>query len=65
MTHRAIARFGFSLAFFLTASAGLAQDAEPEINKAEQLMADILIGMAQQIRWYVDHHPDRRDPPEQ
>ena len=23
---------------------------------------DILIGMARQIRWYVDHHPDRRDP---
>ena len=25
---------------------------------------DILIGMAQQIRWYVDHHPHRIDPPE-
>ncbi len=24
--------------------------------------ADILIGMAQQIRWYADHHPDRVDP---
>jgi len=23
---------------------------------------DILIGMAQQIRWYVDHHPRREDP---
>ena len=25
---------------------------------------DILIGMARQIRWYVDHHPERIDPPE-
>jgi len=25
--------------------------------------ADILIGMAQQIRWYADHHPQRIDPP--
>lgn len=25
---------------------------------------DILIGMARQIRWYVDHHPQRIDPPE-
>jgi tRNA/rRNA methyltransferase len=25
--------------------------------------ADILIGMARQIRWYVDHHPQRIDPP--
>lgn len=24
---------------------------------------DILIGMASQIRWYAEHHPDRRDPP--
>ncbi|MBK9118678.1 MAG: RNA methyltransferase [Phycisphaerales bacterium] len=24
--------------------------------------ADILLGMARQIRWYKDHHPDRRDP---
>jgi len=24
---------------------------------------DILIGMAAQIRWYVDHHPAKRDPP--
>jgi tRNA/rRNA methyltransferase len=24
---------------------------------------DILIGMARQIRWYVDHHPQRIDPP--
>ncbi len=24
---------------------------------------DILIGMARQIQWYVDHHPERRDPP--
>jgi len=24
---------------------------------------DILIGLARQIRWYVDHHPDRIDPP--
>jgi len=24
--------------------------------------ADVLIGLARQIRWYVDHHPDRRDP---
>jgi TrmH family RNA methyltransferase len=26
--------------------------------------ADILIGMAQQILWYVRHHPQRIDPPE-
>jgi len=25
--------------------------------------ADVLIGLARQIRWYVDHHPERRDPP--
>ncbi len=25
---------------------------------------DILIGMARQIGWYVDHHPHRSDPPE-
>lgn len=25
---------------------------------------DILIGMASQIRWYVDHHPQRSDPPQ-
>lgn len=25
--------------------------------------ADILIGMAQQILWYVEHHPQRIDPP--
>lgn len=25
--------------------------------------ADILIGLARQIRWYVDHHPQRIDPP--
>jgi tRNA/rRNA methyltransferase len=25
---------------------------------------DILIGMARQIRWYVDHHPQRIDPPQ-
>ncbi len=25
--------------------------------------ADILIGLARQIRWYVDHHPQRSDPP--
>jgi tRNA/rRNA methyltransferase len=25
--------------------------------------ADILIGLARQIRWYVDHHPQRVDPP--
>lgn len=25
--------------------------------------ADILIGLATQIRWYVDHHPQRCDPP--
>jgi tRNA/rRNA methyltransferase len=25
---------------------------------------DILIGMARQIRWYVDHHPQRVDPPQ-
>ncbi len=24
---------------------------------------DILIGLARQIRWYVDHHPQRIDPP--
>jgi len=24
---------------------------------------DILIGMARQIRWYVEHHPQRIDPP--
>jgi tRNA/rRNA methyltransferase len=24
---------------------------------------DILIGLARQIRWYVDHHPQRSDPP--
>jgi len=24
---------------------------------------DVLIGMARQIRWYVDHHPQRSDPP--
>jgi tRNA/rRNA methyltransferase len=24
---------------------------------------DILIGLARQIRWYVDHHPERKDPP--
>ena len=23
---------------------------------------DVLIGMARQIRWYVDHHPQRSDP---
>ena len=27
--------------------------------------ADVLIGMARQIRWYVDHHPQRIDPPAQ
>ncbi len=26
--------------------------------------ADIVIGMASQIRWYVDHHPQRVDPPD-
>ncbi len=25
--------------------------------------ADILIGLARQVRWYVDHHPQRIDPP--
>lgn len=25
--------------------------------------ADILIGLARQIRWYVDHHPRRSEPP--
>ncbi len=25
---------------------------------------DILMGMASQIRWYVDHHPERINPPE-
>lgn len=25
---------------------------------------DILIGLARQIRWYVDHHPQRIDPPQ-
>lgn len=25
---------------------------------------DILIGMGRQIRWYVDHHPQRIDPPQ-
>lgn len=24
---------------------------------------DVLIGMASQIRWYADHHPQRTDPP--
>lgn len=24
---------------------------------------DILLGLARQIRWYVDHHPRRSDPP--
>jgi tRNA/rRNA methyltransferase len=26
--------------------------------------ADILIGLASQVRWYVDHHPQRIDPPD-
>ena len=47
MTQRAIAGVGFCLTLLMTASAGLAQDAKQDINKAEQLMADILIGMAE------------------
>ncbi|MGP6086004.1 hypothetical protein [Antarctobacter jejuensis] len=47
MTQRAASRLGLSLALMLAAPAAFAQEGARDINPAEQLMADILIGMAE------------------
>ncbi len=47
MMHRAIFSKSLSLALLLSANTAFAQDEKRDINQAEQLMADILIGMAE------------------
>lgn len=46
MPHRAILRPVLPLALILAGQAALGQAAEPDINPTEQMLADILIGMA-------------------